>query len=161
MTEILNIDNAVLKLSQEHKLIIDYAVKFSRNRKNPDPAFLDGLESFLSFLRKDLTRHFKIEELVFFPAILNSDPSYMTSLLVLNLQKDHGSLENRLKTILALEKRLKEEKRREKMLEKIGHFLDDLKDHARREIQELFPVMDANESCMALLEEYAALHRNT
>ncbi len=151
----LNIDNAVLKLSKEHKLINDYAVQFSKNRHNPDTAFMDDLKSFLSFLQKDLKKHFRLEELIFFPAALNGEPSYETSLLVLNLQKEHGILEMRLKALRTSEKRLQEEKDRDKILREISNFLETLKDHARIEVRELFPMIDANKKCMALLKQYA------
>jgi iron-sulfur cluster repair protein YtfE (RIC family) len=157
MTEIFNIDNPVLKLSKEHQLINDYAVRFSKNKKNPDEAFLKDLQTFLSFLKKDLERHFRMEELVLFPAAINGIPSYATTLLVLNLQKEHGMLENELKTILALEKHIKEESGRQKILSKTGKFIEDLKNHARVEMTELFPMIDASGKCMALLNEYATL----
>ena len=154
--EMLIIDNAVLKLSKEHKLISDYAVRFSKNIKNPDSAFMDDLKTFLSFLQKDLKEHFRLEELVFFPAALNGAPSYETSLLVLNLQKEHGILEMRVKAVRTAEKRLKESKDRDKVLREIADFLEMLKNHARIEVRELFPMIDADEKCMALLKQYAA-----
>ncbi len=156
MAEIQNIDNAILKLSKEHQIIADYVVRFSRNMKNPDPAFQEELQSFLSFLNKDLKNHFKMEELLFFPAALNGDPTYTTSLLVLNLQKEHGVLETRLKSIQAMEKRLKSKNRSDDALQEIGAFLEDIKNHARQEVTELFPLIDENEKCVALLKEYAA-----
>lgn len=156
MTQIQNIDNVVLKLSREHQIISDYVVRFFRNMKTPDPAFQEELRSFLGFMNKDLTRHFVMEELLFFPAALNGAPSYETSLLVLTLQKEHGSLETRLKAIQAMEKRVKEEKARDAALKKIGDFLTALKNHARREVTELFPLINENEQCMALLKEYVA-----
>jgi hemerythrin-like domain-containing protein len=156
MSQIPNIDNLVLKISNEHKLITDYVTRFSKNRANPDPAFADDLQTFLNFLKKDLQNHFRLEELVFYPAALNGDPSYATSLLVLNLTREHGVLETRLKAIQAVEKRVGKTKGREELLEKIGNYFDDLKDHARREITDLFPIIDANPKCMALFEQYAA-----
>lgn len=154
MSQIQNIDNPVLKISNEHKIIIDYVTRFSKNRANPDPAFADDLKIFLNFLKKDLKNHFRLEELVFYPAALNGDPSYATSLLVINLTREHGVLETRLKAIQAVEKRVGKTKAREELLEKMGSFFDDLKDHARREIIELFPLIDANARCTALLKQY-------
>ena len=156
MTQIQNIDNKVLKLSREHQLIADYVVRFFKNMKNPDPAFQEDLRSFLGFLKKDLTRHFRMEELLIFPAALNGAPSYETCLLVLNLQKEHGNMETRLKAIQAMEKRVREDDARDAALKKIGDFLTDLKNHARREATELFPLINENEQCMALLKTYAA-----
>jgi hemerythrin-like domain-containing protein len=155
MKEIQNIDNPVLKISNEHKIITDYISRFSKNRANPDPVFADDLQTFLKFLKKDLKQHFRIEELLFYPAALNGDPSYVTCLMVLNLTREHGILETRLKAIQAVENRVGKEKGRETLLEKIGIFFDDLKDHARREITELFPLIDANPRCTALLKQYA------
>lgn len=155
MTQIRNIDNAVLKLSKEHQIIADYVIWFSKNMENPDPAFEEELHSFLAFLKKDLEHHFRMEELLFFPAALNGDPSYTTSLLVLNLQKEHGVLETRLKFVLAMEKSLKDKKNRAAALKKIGVFFEHLKNHARQEITELFPLINENEQCLALLQQYA------
>jgi hypothetical protein len=123
VTEIHNIDNPVLKISNEHKIIIDYAARFSKNRIKPDPAFEKDLQTFLNFLKKDLNQHFRLEELIFYPAALNGDPSYATCLMVLNLTREHGMLETRLKAIQAVEKRMGEPKDREVLLEKIGIFL--------------------------------------
>lgn len=156
MAEIQNIDNVILKLSKEHQIIADYVVRFSRNIQNPDPAFQEELQSFLSFLKKDLTNHFRMEEILFFPAALNGNPTYTKSLLVLNLQKEHGVLETRLKSIQAMEKRLKSKNRSDEALKIIGDFLEDIKNHARKEVTELFPLIDENEQCVALLKEYAA-----
>jgi len=138
MPELYNIDNPVLKISNEHKIITDYVSRFSKNRENPDPAFEKDLQSFLKFLT----------------AALNGDPSYATSLMVLNLTREHGIFETRLKAIQAVEKRVDEEMRKTALMEKIGNFFDDLKDHARREIIELFPLIDANARCTALLKQY-------
>jgi iron-sulfur cluster repair protein YtfE (RIC family) len=155
VAEIHNIDNPVLKISNEHKIISDYAARFSKNRIKPDPAIEKDLPTFLNFLKKDLTRHFRLEELIFYPAALNGDPSYATCLMVLNLTREHGILETRLKAIQAVEKRMDEPKDRKVLLEKLSIFFEDLKDHARREITELFPLMDANRQCTALLKQYA------
>ncbi len=155
MTEIYNIDNPVLRISNEHKIISDYSARFSKNRAHPDPAFEKDLPIFLNFLKKDLKQHFRVEELVFFPAAVNGDPSYATCLMVLNLTREHGILETRLKAIQSVERRLDTTGGRETLLEKLGDFFDDLKDHARREITELFPLIHANRQSTALLKQYA------
>ncbi len=155
MADIRNIDNAILKLSKEHQLINHYAARFTTNQKKPDPAFLEDLPSFLSFLEKDLKKHFRMEEILFFPAALNGDPSYETSLLVLHLQKEHGILETRLKTVLAAGKRVQQGKDAALAFQKIGAFFEVLKNHARLEITELFPLIDKNKNCTALLKRYA------
>jgi hemerythrin-like domain-containing protein len=154
MTEIQNVDNLVLRISNEHKIIADYVARFTKNRVKPDRVFIDDLQTFLGFLKRDLNHHFKMEELIFYPAALNGDPSYATSLMVLNLTREHGILETRLKAIQAVEKRVEKGKDREVLLDKLGNFFDALKDHARREITELFPMIDANPKCMALLKRY-------
>ena len=62
----------------------------------------------------------------------------------------------RLKAVQSKEKRLKEAKGHDKLLREIAAFLEMLKNHARLEVRELFPMIAANEKCMALLKQYAA-----
>lgn len=154
MPESIEINNIVLKLSKEHKLINDYAGTFARNMKNPDPAFMKDLQSFLAFLENDLIKHFRLEERLFFPAAVNGAPSYETTTLVLNLQKDHGILETRLKAISRANKRLTGQNPDDPVMGTISRFLEALKTHARLEVTELFPLINANKTCLALLKEY-------
>ncbi|MGM0453385.1 MAG: hemerythrin domain-containing protein [Thermodesulfobacteriota bacterium] len=149
-----NIDNAIAKLSQEHKLIADYVAKFSKGKSQKDKAFFAQLNQFIEFLKKDLLKHFELEEYVFFPAAVNGSPSYDTALLVLNFQKEHGILEKELEAILARQNEIGPGKLDAALLKSIGSFFEKLKVHAKRELIELFPLIDENDHCKSLVRQY-------
>ncbi len=154
MTELHDINNVVARLAQEHHIITDYVVKFNKKINERDERFVEELHDFLSFLKKDLIRHFQMEELIFFPAAAVGAPDYDTLLMVMSLQKDHGALEIRLKRIIAATDARAVSGLDSPMLKKLSLFFDDLKDHARRELTELFPLINENPRCKELMKTY-------
>ncbi len=154
MTDIQKIDNEIAKLANEHKLIADYVAKFSKGKAKKDKAFFSSLQSFFRFLKKDLLRHFELEELVVFPAAVNGDPTYETTLAVLHLQKDHGRLESQFNQLLARESEMAPQKLNASLIKEMGTFFDKLKNHAKYELTELFPAMDQKPQCKNLIEQY-------
>jgi len=156
MNEIYNINNEIAKISKEHKIITEYVVKFNKSLKNRDKEFFKGIASFFDFLEKDLLLHFRFEEVVIFPAAIGGELKYNNILMVMTLQKEHGMIENQLKILMSEIKGLKRshEKLTMELIDKIKLFFDVLKTHARREMTDLFPLVDANAKSKALLEIY-------
>lgn len=154
MTADQNINNVIARLSNEHKIIADYAVKFSKGRARADAEFFSGLHSFLDFLKKDLLNHFETEEMVFFPAAVNGSAAYETTLLVLKLQKDHGMLEKELEHVLALRDKAAPGKADPVLINTLGVFFDSLKLHSKREFMELYPLINEDRRCKLLVKQY-------
>jgi len=157
MNGIYSAGTRVETLSNEHKIIIDYIGKFNKSYKNRDKEFFKGLITFFKFLEKDLLAHFRYEEVVIFPASIMGEPTYGNTLMVMTLQKEHGLLENQLQGLADELKALKSshEKLSSDLVEKIKTFMDDLKAHAKREMTDLYPMLNANAKSKALLAVYA------
>ncbi len=156
MNEIHDIANAVAKISKEHKIITDYVLVFNTKLKVKDQEFFNGLNGFIAFLKKDLLKHFRFEELIFFPAAILGEKAYDTTLMVMNLQKDHGLLESRLNAVIhdIKDQKLTPENTKDEHIEQIKGFLDALKVHAKRELVELYPMLDGNPRSKALMKSY-------
>ena len=154
MAESQKIANAIALLSKEHKLIVDYSTKFEKNKTANNENFFSELSSFISFLEKDLRRHFEIEELAFFPAALNGAPEYDSTAIVLSLQKDHGKLQTILSGLLKKKDKIAAGQIDDGIIEELTDFFNALKIHAKRELMELFPMMNENIRCRALLIRY-------
>ncbi len=146
--------NAIALLSKEHKLITDYMAKFEKNKKDKNAHFFSELSSFMSFLEKDMRHHFEIEEKAFFPAAVNGAPAYDTSMVVLSLQKDHGKLETLLSDLLKKKDRISSARIDDALINELTEFLNTLKIHAKRELIELFPLMNESIKCRTLLIQY-------
>jgi len=157
MENVYNIDNQVAKIAKEHKIITDYVVKFNNSLKNRDKDFFKGIAAFFDFLAKDLRGHFLFEEMVIFPAAIAGEPAYENILMVMSLQKEHGILEENLNTLIAELNDLKvtRQKLSTELINQIKTFFDALKTHAKREMTDLFPMVDAKPESKALVEKYA------
>jgi len=156
MSKISNVNNEIAKISREHKIITEYVVKFNQSLKNRDKKFFKGIADFFDFLEKDLLLHFQFEEIVIFPTAIVGESKYDNILMVMTLQKEHGMIENQLKNLMSEIKGLKQSHKKLTMelINKIKLFFNDLKTHAKREMTELFPMVDANPKSKALLKIY-------
>ncbi len=156
MDGIYNIDNMVTKISKEHHIIIKYIAEFNNRYKTRDKEFFKGIASFFDFLEKDLLSHFRFEEVVIFPASMIGESKYGNILMVMSLQKDHGRIENQLQILISEIKGLKtsHDKLSNELIDRIKLFFDTLKAHCKREMTDLFPMVDANTKSKALLEIY-------
>lgn len=145
-----NINNAILKQSNEHKIILDYVSRFDTaimNKKNDE--LLALIRHLAPFLQKDLISHFEMEERFFFPAILHTLPSEENIKTVLRLQYEHGILTRDLHWMTQAIERAKFQQADidQELLRYLRPFLHALKIHARIEIVELFPLIDRSEAC--------------
>jgi len=156
MSEIHNVDNMVAKIANEHKIVIDYVAKFNKKHKEKDEQFFNELPSFFSFLEKDMLKHFMYEEVVIFPAAILCNNQCGNALLVLTLQKDHGMIEDQLTLLKTEVDSLESSKAKpsDELIDKIRVFFDLLKTHCRREMTDLYPMLDSNSKFKALLGIY-------
>lgn len=157
MDGVYNINNQVAKLSREHILINQYISEFNKNFKAKDREFFKGIATFFDFLEKELLGHFRFEEVVIFPASLVGESTYGNVLMVMTLQKEHGILETQFEALKSEIRNLRQNKAplTNETIEKIKLFFDSLKNHAKREMTDLYPMVDANAKSKALLEVYA------
>ena len=157
MNGIYQVNSRVEKLSNEHKIIIDYVARFNKSYQEQDKDFFKGLVTFFDFLEKDLLAHFRYEEIVIFPASIVGESNYGNTLMVMSLQKEHGLLENQLQCLRNELKALQSsrEKLTQELIERVRAFIDALKDHAKREMTDLYPMLNANTKSKALLDVYA------
>lgn len=157
MNGIYNIDNQVAKIAREHKIITDYVVKFNKSLKIRDKKFFKGIATFFHFLEKDMLNHFRFEEVVIFPASVVGESQYGNIITVMSLQKEHGMFEHQIKLLHDEIQGLQQarEKLTNDLIDRIKQFLDEFKTHAKREMTDLYPMIDANPKSRALLEIYA------
>ncbi|PIP41264.1 MAG: hypothetical protein COX19_04020 [Desulfobacterales bacterium CG23_combo_of_CG06-09_8_20_14_all_51_8] len=157
MEGVYNINNQVAKIAGEHLLITRYVAEFNKKLKDRDQKFFKGLAAFFDFLEKDLLAHFRFEEVVIFPASLVGESTYGNVLMVMTLQKEHGILESQFQSLKSDLQNLKmtQTPLTNETIEKIKLFFDSLKNHAKREMTDLYPMIDANAKSKALLEIYA------
>lgn len=149
-----NIENAIAKLSGEHKLMTDYVERFSTAQKKRDKDFFGDLSSFMGLMEKELAKHFSLEERIFFPAAIHGTRDFDVTLMVLNLQKEHGFLETRLSNILKNKYAIVSGRMENPLVGTIADFLRDLGSHAEVEMRDLFPAMDENIQCKTLMARY-------
>jgi iron-sulfur cluster repair protein YtfE (RIC family) len=157
-----NVNNMTAKLAQEHKIITDYVIKLNEKLKAKDKEFFNELNAFMSLLEKDLSRHFEMEEKVFFPAAIMGAAAYETTLMVMQLQKDHGALEKQLQSLIESSKLsdIKPETLSDIIVELLKDFFNRLKIHVKREMIELFPMINENPRSRSLLKSYAEEFKN-
>jgi len=156
MTEVFNIKNPVEKISKEHQLINDYVVTFNKAYQSKDPEFFKGLVKFFKFLEKDLLAHFRFEEVVVFPAFIGGETTYNNILMVTELLKEHGIMEEQLEYLVKEIRRVavSGDPMTNKLMNKIKKFIDLLSVHAKIELVDLFPAMSENVKSIEVLEVY-------
>jgi len=96
--------------------------------------------------------------MVIFPAALAGEPAYENILMVMGLQKEHGVLEENLDALIFQLNDLKTSRQKltNELINQIKAFFDTLKAHAKLEMTDLFPMVDASPESKALVEKYAA-----
>jgi len=156
MAPTTDVNNMILGISGEHKIIMEYVVNFDKSLKEKDYKTLSSqIKGLAGFLEEDLLKHFAVEEQFFFPAVLLTDPPLEAIQMVLELQKEHGRLERELEefegfadTADMLTSDLSSED-----LTVLKRFIDELKKHAQVEIKEFFPLLDGSRKAIAHLKK--------
>jgi iron-sulfur cluster repair protein YtfE (RIC family) len=153
---VTNINNVVMTLSKEHKVINDYVAEcrnmLEKTKKDNNPG---NYEVFFYFMKKDLKDHFRFEEEVLFPAALTGKEDRALIDLVRKLREDHSRIEDRIDNLI--------EKMKTMIKGNIGveHALDgltdelvrEIKDHAKAEVVHLFPAIDSDRGKLKTLNQ--------
>jgi hypothetical protein len=98
-----SVNNPILKLSNEHRIIMNYVVRLEKALEEGD---YSGLVASWKAVEVDFQReiqaHFSLEERVIFPSALLGLSTAESVVLVLSLQKEHGIVEGLLAEIVTL-----------------------------------------------------------
>jgi hypothetical protein len=149
---------ALLKLSKEHRLMLDYAVEFDKLAADTEPDKLfPQISMLIRFMERDLQEHFEMEEKVFFRASLVAFPEYRVIDLVLALQKEHGTITAHVANALhGVAKGA--EKPAENWLEPMKQVTEELKQHAKTEIEKFFPLIEHDHKCQMIIKDLLLKH---
>ena len=91
MSEAKDINNMVLRISNEHKIIFNYVVRFDKGLSSGDYEQARALIRLLATpMQLEMNKLFQLEEKILFSAALLSRPESAVVELVLVLQKEHG-----------------------------------------------------------------------
>jgi iron-sulfur cluster repair protein YtfE (RIC family) len=151
-------NNFILKMSQEHKLIMVTLKKLQDCLLVSDPAeFVRLLKIAIEPFEMEYVKHIRIEEFVVFRAGLETVPTRAVIKTTLKLQKEHGAMEIMIQN---LNKRLWNFSGQNSEFIGIQQNLKDLikqiKEHSATEIRDLFPVLSTNSNCRKLIELFAS-----
>lgn len=144
----------LIRLSQEHKIIIDFIAKFDRFISSNSYFELGQLiKSNYSFMEHDIEKHFMLEETTIFPAALESDKSLEMHKLIEKLEDQHMEITKELLHILKIIKTSQwvTYKGKEEYIERLHKFLNKLRAHIKLELDELYPSIESNEEALKLI----------
>ncbi|GAB6096003.1 hypothetical protein JCM14469_22560 [Desulfatiferula olefinivorans] len=141
------IRNVVLTLSKEHRIINDY-VAVCRNmlEKRHQGDTVQSLLILFQNMQKDLDAHFDFEERILFQAAVSGDCPKELYALVETLKADHNAILRQLTPLIAHLESLVVNRRTMDQVShgKIDSFMILIRHHARNEMLELFPRIDAD-----------------
>ena len=139
-----DIENIVKRISAEHKIITQHVVVLQAmmGRQEP-PVPLTQVEMTLNLMKKEITTHFYIEEKIFFKIGLAHLPDSFHG-LIHELAQEHRDMKDQLDRIIvsvqeAIEKRASWG---EELKGALREFLGQVKEHAKKEIVDLFPALE-------------------
>jgi hemerythrin-like domain-containing protein len=144
--ETADMKHVVQRISAEHKIITQYVVVLRKLLADKAAlADLSQVETVLDLMKKDVTTHFRIEEKVFFKIGLTHLPTKYHG-LIRELTKEHAVMLHKLDQIMesAQGVRQRGSSLPEELKESIEGFLDQVKEHAKKEIVDLFPILEDN-----------------
>lgn len=151
-----NIDNVVLALSKEHKIINDYVIECRKMlEKQAHEHDTKNLEILFEFMEKDLRAHFLFEEEVLFEAALSGEQDQAMSDLVRVLKEDHSIIHDHIEKLIIEIKILIEQNKHVdlKAIEKINSLMQLIKEHSRNEMVNLFPAIDSDRGKIRILNK--------
>jgi|GEM_PF-2157731 len=153
--EIEEMENVLLKISGEHKVITHFVVGLQDMMKDHDPSAEPAeYEAILNLMKKDLTTHFEIEEKIYFKIGLTHMPAEHHGLIT-ELTNEHEDMREKLDRIIDF---IEECSRTNAPVNKnlkalLTELLEQIKEHARKEITDLFPFMEENGDVKSKLME--------
>ncbi len=145
--KVSTIDNVVLTLSKEHRIIKDYVIG-CRNilEGKAQGSKARDLEILFYFMEKDMLRHFRFEEEILFVAAVAGEQNENMTRLVRLLKSEHGVMKDQIRDV---RNRLGHPQAQDnpvddETLKMINGLMDTFKNHAREEIIHLFPAIDTD-----------------
>lgn len=151
-----NIDNVVLALSKEHKIINDYVIECRKMLEKQSHEYdTKNLEILFEFMEKDLRAHFLFEEDVIFEAALSGEQDQTMSDLVKVLKEDHSTIYDHIKKLIIEIKILIDQNKHvdQRIIENINSLMQLIKEHSRNEMVNLFPAIDSDQSKIRVLNK--------
>jgi hemerythrin-like domain-containing protein len=147
----MELNNAILRVSREHDIMMNYVVNFDRHLKNKAfDALFETVKDASAYFKRDLWNHFRAEETVLYPALLAAEPTYENIQLVLGLEREHGELWAAAEQLWGVFKFGGPVKGpTQGFVDDVQTFLETIKRHARTEITELFPRIAASPAATA------------
>lgn len=144
----------LVRLSQEHKIILDFIARFDRLISS-DSYFELGqlMKNMYSFMEHDLEKHFMLEEMNIFPIALQVDNSIEMRRLIDKLEDQHSNITKELSIILNMVKTSKwvTYSGKDEYIKRVNNFLSKMRIHIKLELDELYPQLESNEEAMALI----------
>lgn len=138
----------LVRLSSEHKVIIDFIARFDKLISIDSYSELGQLiKSIYFFLEHDLQKHFMLEEEIIFPVALKFYNSVEMKKLINTLEEQHLNISNDLSSIINMIKSSKwvTYKGNEEYIKKINIFLNKMRAHIKLELDELYPQLESND----------------
>lgn len=151
-----NIDNVVLTLSKEHKIIKNYVIECRKMLESQGHEYdTRNLGILFEFMAKDLIAHFRFEEDVLFEAALSGEQDHSLAELVRALKEDHVMIHDHIEELISEIKILIAQNKHvdQPANEKINLLIQLIKNHARNEMVNLFPVIDSDPSKIRVLNK--------
>lgn len=142
---ISSINNVVLTLSKEHKIINDYVIA-CRKMFEDDIYTIQNLETLFGLMEKDLCAHFQFEETILFQAAVSGAKNQGIADLVAVLKREHDTIREHLAMMISyIQSLARADKTIEKISkDKVDSFMQLIKTHSRNEMVQLFPLIDAD-----------------
>lgn len=139
-----DITDLVQRISAEHKIINQYVVVLAKMMKTPSPSPRET-ETLMGFMKQDIAKHFNIEENLFFNVGICTLPE-QSGEVISGLTADHKEILQRIDDLIeSMQYQIKNNGPVTPPLkEKIGDLLETVKQHAKIELLELFPMLENN-----------------
>lgn len=159
MTSSEKFNNTVLKLSNEHTIILGLVAELEEaGRVFTDQDFYVFLRERIPYASQELHRHFYYEESAFFPALLQCIHTETVIRDILIIQKQHGVIEGFFHHLQLLldSNSLVESRIRTHFAPELRNMIELIKAHALMEIQKIFPLIAQNPLALKTLEKKIA-----
>ncbi len=144
-------ENIFQRISGEHKIITQHVMTLQKMMSDKDSSVdLTEVAMALDLMRRGLETHFSIEEKLLFKIGLIHLPVEFHE-CIHELSQEHGLLNHHLdRVIISVQAAIKERYPwDEDLAEAVTEFLDQLKEHAKKEIVDLFPALENNAAAKA------------
>lgn len=140
-----DIKDLVKRISAEHKIINQYVVVLAKMMDEPSPSPRET-ETLIRLMKKDIATHFKIEETLFFSVGICTLPESCGE-IVSTLTGEHKEI---IKTIDILIESIQYQVTNNgpvtpPLKARVHALLEMIKQHAKVELQDLFPLLEENE----------------